>query len=63
MFGTVKGSDYWGDQDAIEIMARDAPRTLFELEHMGVPFLTAPLKGKSPRELLVVTPAISAKQR
>jgi len=38
MFDTVKGSDYLGDQDAIEIMARDAPRTLFELEHMGVPF-------------------------
>ena len=38
MFDTVKGSDYLGDQDAIEIMARDAPRTLIELEHMGVPF-------------------------
>jgi len=38
MFDTVKGSDYLGDQDAIEIMAKDAPRTVFELEHMGVPF-------------------------
>jgi len=38
MFDTVKGSDYLGDQDAIEIMAKDAPRTLIELEHMGVPF-------------------------
>ena len=38
MFDTVKGSDYLGDQDAIEIMVRDAPRTLIELEHMGVPF-------------------------
>jgi len=38
MFDTVKGSDYLGDQDAIETMARDAPRTVFELEHMGVPF-------------------------
>ncbi|MDJ0668948.1 MAG: FAD-dependent oxidoreductase, partial [Desulfobacterales bacterium] len=38
MFDTVKGSDYLGDQDAIEIMARDAPRTIYELEHMGVPF-------------------------
>ncbi len=38
MFDTVKGSDYLGDQDAIETMARDAPRTIFELEHLGVPF-------------------------
>jgi len=38
MFDTVKGSDYLGDQDAIETMAKDAPRTIFELEHMGVPF-------------------------
>jgi succinate dehydrogenase / fumarate reductase flavoprotein subunit len=42
MFDTVKGSDYLGDQDAIEIMARDAPRTLIELEHMGVPFNRTP---------------------
>ena len=45
MFDTVKGSDYLGDQDAIEIMAKDAPRTLFELEHMGVPFNRTP-EGK-----------------
>jgi succinate dehydrogenase / fumarate reductase flavoprotein subunit len=38
MFDTVKGSDYLGDQDAIEILARDAPRTVYELEHLGVPF-------------------------
>jgi succinate dehydrogenase / fumarate reductase flavoprotein subunit len=38
MFDTVKGSDYLGDQDAIETMARDAPRTIYELEHLGVPF-------------------------
>lgn len=38
MFDTVKGSDYLGDQDAIEIMARDAPRVIYELEHLGVPF-------------------------
>jgi succinate dehydrogenase / fumarate reductase flavoprotein subunit len=37
-FDTVKGSDYLGDQDAIEIMVRDAPRVIYELEHMGVPF-------------------------
>ena len=38
MFDTVKGSDYLGDQDAVEILTRDAPRTIYELEHMGVPF-------------------------
>jgi len=38
MFDTVKGSDYLGDQDAIEIMVNEAPETIFELEHFGVPF-------------------------
>jgi succinate dehydrogenase / fumarate reductase flavoprotein subunit len=38
MFDTVKGSDYLADQDAVEIMVRDAPRVIYELEHMGVPF-------------------------
>ncbi|WP_126455488.1 succinate dehydrogenase flavoprotein subunit [Sulfuriflexus mobilis] len=38
MFDTVKGSDYLGDQDAIEYMCRAAPRIVYELEHMGVPF-------------------------
>jgi len=42
MFDTVKGSDYLGDQDAIETMAKDAPRTIYELEHMGVPFNRTP---------------------
>ena len=37
-FDTVKGSDYLGDQDAIEIMAREAPSDIIELEHMGVIF-------------------------
>jgi succinate dehydrogenase / fumarate reductase, flavoprotein subunit len=37
-FDTVKGSDYLGDQDAILIMCQDAPRTIVELEHYGVPF-------------------------
>src|SRR3954469_11834389 len=36
-FDTVKGSDYLGDQDAIEIMGRAAPNEILELEHMGVP--------------------------
>jgi succinate dehydrogenase / fumarate reductase, flavoprotein subunit len=42
MFDTVKGSDYLGDQDAIEIMTRDAPKIVYELEHMGVPFNRTP---------------------
>ncbi len=37
-FDTVKGSDYLGDQDAIEFMCREAVSTVFELEHMGLPF-------------------------
>jgi succinate dehydrogenase / fumarate reductase flavoprotein subunit len=41
-FDTVKGSDYVGDQDAIEIMVKDAPRAIYELEHMGVPFSRTP---------------------
>ena len=42
MFDTVKGSDYLGDQDAIEIMTRDAPKIVYELEHLGVPFNRTP---------------------
>ncbi|CAK0738409.1 succinate:quinone oxidoreductase, FAD binding protein [Gammaproteobacteria bacterium] len=38
MFDTVKGSDYLGDQDAIEFMCQRAPRLVVELEHYGVPF-------------------------
>ncbi len=37
-YDTVKGSDFLGDQDAIEIMTRDAPETIIQLEHMGLPF-------------------------
>ena len=37
-FDTVKGSDYLGDQDAIEIMCKEAPHELLELEHLGVTF-------------------------
>jgi succinate dehydrogenase / fumarate reductase, flavoprotein subunit len=42
LFDTVKGGDYLGDQDAIEIMVKDAPRAIYELEHMGVPFSRTP---------------------
>jgi succinate dehydrogenase / fumarate reductase flavoprotein subunit len=37
-FDTIKGSDYLGDQDAIEFMCREAPKVVYELEHMGMPF-------------------------
>jgi succinate dehydrogenase / fumarate reductase, flavoprotein subunit len=37
-FDTVKGADYIGDQDAIEVMCNDAPRAIIEMEHFGVPF-------------------------
>src|SRR5215208_1533227 len=37
-FDTVKGSDYLGDQDAIEIMCREAPKEILHLEHLGVTF-------------------------
>jgi succinate dehydrogenase / fumarate reductase flavoprotein subunit len=38
MYDTVKGSDYIGDQDAIEYMCSEGPQAVFELEHMGMPF-------------------------
>jgi len=38
MFDTVKGSDYLGDQDAIEYMCKMAPQAVYELEHFGMPF-------------------------
>ncbi|MFO1272830.1 MAG: succinate dehydrogenase flavoprotein subunit [Rubrivivax sp.] len=37
-YDTVKGSDWLGDQDAIEFMCREATRVVYELEHMGMPF-------------------------
>ena len=38
MYDTVKGSDWLGDQDAIEYLCREAPKAVYELEHWGVPF-------------------------
>ena len=38
MYDTVKGSDWLGDQDAIEYLCRNAPDAVYELEHFGVPF-------------------------
>jgi succinate dehydrogenase / fumarate reductase flavoprotein subunit len=42
MFDTVKGGDYLSDQDAVEIMCRDAVDTVYELEHAGLPFNRTP---------------------
>src|SRR5688500_5932642 len=42
MFDTVKGSDYLGDQDAIEFMCRKANEVVYELEHFGMPFDRTP---------------------
>ncbi len=38
MYDTIKGSDYLGDQDAIEFMCKHAAEAIYELEHMGMPF-------------------------
>ena len=38
MYDTVKGSDYLADQNAVEILAKEAPNAIYTLEHMGVPF-------------------------
>ena len=38
MYDTIKGSDYIGDQEAIEYMCQTGPEAVFELEHMGLPF-------------------------
>jgi succinate dehydrogenase / fumarate reductase, flavoprotein subunit len=45
MYDTVKGSDWLGDQDAIEYMCKEAPAAVIELEHYGVPFSRTP-EGK-----------------
>ncbi len=45
MFDTIKGSDYLADQDAVEILAREAVETVYDLEHWGLPFSRTP-EGK-----------------
>ena len=51
MYDTVKGSDWLGDQDAIEFMCKEAPAAVIELEHYGVPFhaprMAAFISGRS----------------
>ena len=44
-YDTVKGGDYLGDQDAQKVLTNDAPQTIYELEHLGLPFSRTP-EGK-----------------
>ncbi len=73
MYDTVKGSDYLGDQDAIEYMCRRATEVVIELEHMGMPFdrldngkiYQRPFGGHTPglRQLKTVMRACAAADR
>jgi succinate dehydrogenase / fumarate reductase flavoprotein subunit len=53
-YDTIKGSDWLGDQDAIEFMCREAPKVVYDLEHMGMPFTNV---------LLAATPPTTAKNQ
>ena len=55
MYDTVKGSDWLGDSDAMEYLAKEAPKAVYELEHYGVPFSRTE-EGKSIKGLSVDTP-------
>jgi succinate dehydrogenase / fumarate reductase flavoprotein subunit len=61
-FDTVKGSDYLGDQDAIEFMCSEAVDAVYELEHYGLPF-RARRTGKSTSVLLAGTRIMSPVSR
>ncbi len=62
MFDTVKGGDYLVDQDAAEVLAREAIETVIELEHMGLPFNRTPTAGSTSGGS-AGTPATSARRR
>jgi len=51
IFDTVKGSDYLGDQDAIEVLCSDGPEVILELERLGVPWTRSPGGGIAQRPL------------
>ena len=61
MYDTVKGSDYIGDQDAIEYMCSVGPEAVYELEHMGLPFSLERKKVESTSDPLVVSPRTTAR--
>ena len=62
MFDTVKGSDYLADQDAVEILCREAIETVYDLEHWGLALQPHDAKGKSPNGPSAGTPRNSAKR-
>jgi len=57
MYDTVKGSDYIGDQDAIEYLCSEGPKSVYELEHMGLPFRERRM-DEFISDLLVANPRI-----
>jgi succinate dehydrogenase/fumarate reductase flavoprotein subunit len=59
-YDTVKGSDWLGDQDAIEFMCREAPKVVYELEHFGMPFDRNP-DGTIYQRRSAATPRTTAK--
>ncbi len=59
-YDTVKGSDWLGDQDAIEFMCREAPKVVYELEHFGMPFDRNP-DGTIYQRPLAATPRTTAR--
>jgi len=61
-FDTVKGGDYLADQDAVEIMAKEAIDAVLDLEKMGLPFNRTP-EARSTSVVSVVTPAITVRLR
>ena len=50
MFDTVKGGDYLCDQDAVDVLCQEAIETVYDLEHMGLPFNRTP-EGKIDQRL------------
>ena len=63
MYDTVKGSDWLGDTDAMEYLAREAPKAVYELEHYGVPFSRTEEGKIYQRPFGGPTPPSSAKAR
>jgi succinate dehydrogenase / fumarate reductase, flavoprotein subunit len=63
MFDTIKGGDYLVDQDAAEVLAREAIETVIELEHMGLPFNRTPDGQDRPAAASAATPETSGRAR
>ena len=63
LYDTVRGSDFLGDQDAQELLVRDAVPVMYEMEHLGVPVSIARPRGGSPSAPSAGTSATSARPR